>query len=288
MKQTTNYGFNKPELQDSPPDITVLNPNFDKIDAQLKSLTDKDTELNTAINQVKTDYLPKTGGNVTNALTVKNKTVAVSVNGSVADANGNITIDVGGDVQSVNGVQPDSNGNVVLDLGGDVQSVDGIEPDEEGNVALDASKRSEILEGAKRVTDVEADPEVAKVEALQTSLASVESNVEGLRQTKLDNSTAHIVETWKNGTNWYRKWSDGWIEQGGYVGVGSNVEHIITFPTEFSDTNYYINKNNHWWGDADMQCMYINFYGKTTTSAKVYNSWVSNQGVGFTWYACGF
>lgn len=35
MQQTTNLKFNKIELTDSPPDITVLNPNFDKIDAEL-------------------------------------------------------------------------------------------------------------------------------------------------------------------------------------------------------------------------------------------------------------
>lgn len=158
MKQTTNYGLNKPELQDSPPDITVLNPNFDKIDAEMKRLTNKDTEIVESINKVKNDYLPKTGGNITNGLTIKNKTVAVSVNGSVADANGNITIDVGGDVRSVNGVEPDSKGNVELDLGvGDVQSVDGVQPDKEGNVNLNASTREEILKAAERVTDVNAE-----------------------------------------------------------------------------------------------------------------------------------
>lgn len=36
MKQTTNYQLNKPELTDSPPDITVLNENFDKIDTEMK------------------------------------------------------------------------------------------------------------------------------------------------------------------------------------------------------------------------------------------------------------
>lgn len=35
MQQTTNLKFNKIELTDSPPDITVLNSNFDKIDAEL-------------------------------------------------------------------------------------------------------------------------------------------------------------------------------------------------------------------------------------------------------------
>lgn len=37
MQTTTNYALKKIELTDSPPDITVLNSNFDTIDTQLKS-----------------------------------------------------------------------------------------------------------------------------------------------------------------------------------------------------------------------------------------------------------
>lgn len=195
MKQTTNYKFNKPELADSPPDITVLNSNFDKIDTELKSNADKQTELDKSITQVKNDYLPKTGGNITQGLTVKNKTVAVSVNGSTADANGNITIDVGGDVQSVNGVQPDSNGNVVLDLGGDVQSVDGVEPDANGNVQLDALKQAEVLEATKRVTDVEVNASVATHEGLQTAVARVEANLDAKLPLSGGKMTGSIVSS---------------------------------------------------------------------------------------------
>lgn len=35
MLQTTHYNLTKPELQDSPPDITVMNPNWDLIDTYL-------------------------------------------------------------------------------------------------------------------------------------------------------------------------------------------------------------------------------------------------------------
>jgi len=37
MLQTTNYNLKKPQLTDSPPDITVMNPNWDAIDAELNS-----------------------------------------------------------------------------------------------------------------------------------------------------------------------------------------------------------------------------------------------------------
>lgn len=50
-----------------------------------------------------------------------------------------------------------------------------------------------------------------------------------------------VVETWESGTNWYRKYSDGWIEQGGYIeadiptfGDGPHVN----FHKPFSSTNY--------------------------------------------------
>lgn len=45
MKQTTNYNLVKPELTDSPPDITVMNPNWDKIDAKLKEFEEQNENL---------------------------------------------------------------------------------------------------------------------------------------------------------------------------------------------------------------------------------------------------
>ena len=52
--------------------------------------------------------------------------------------------------------------------------------------------------------------------------------------------TAHLVETWKSsdGSSWYRKWSDGFIEQGGRL--NPLISGVITFNTAFSNTNYTI------------------------------------------------
>lgn len=38
--KTTNYNFHKIDLADSPPDISLINPNWDEIDRLLKSLSD--------------------------------------------------------------------------------------------------------------------------------------------------------------------------------------------------------------------------------------------------------
>ena len=39
-QKTINYKLHKIDLTDAPPDITVLNPNFDTIDKELKGLHD--------------------------------------------------------------------------------------------------------------------------------------------------------------------------------------------------------------------------------------------------------
>lgn len=50
---------------------------------------------------------------------------------------------------------------------------------------------------------------------------------------------AYLVDSWHSGANWWRKWSDGFIEQGGKSNEkDSSVK--IQLPTAFSDTNYTV------------------------------------------------
>lgn len=58
-----------------------------------------------------------------------------------------------------------------------------------------------------------------------SGLATVESNL---------STTVRIVEKWSDGANWYRKWSDGFIEQGGYCDRSSGK---IAFHTPFTDAS---------------------------------------------------
>lgn len=48
-----------------------------------------------------------------------------------------------------------------------------------------------------------------------------------------------VIEAGKNGTTWYRKWSDGWIEQGGQIEANIG-QATVTFPKAFTDSNYSI------------------------------------------------
>lgn len=53
---------------------------------------------------------------------------------------------------------------------------------------------------------------------------------------------AYIIDSGRNGANWYRKWSDGTLEQGGTVSTpdSTSVEATINFELQFANTNYQV------------------------------------------------
>ena len=104
-----------------------------------------------------------------------------------------------------------------------------------------------------------------------------------------------VVETYRNGTEWYCVYSDGWVEQGGIFQGGSTYKlTAYNFHKPFKDTNYFfiatINNLGHSWftgtSGADMRSVtdIASSYGaglKTSTS-------ISIQGFSkHAWYACG-
>lgn len=101
---------------------------------------------------------------------------------------------------------------------------------------------------------------------------------------KIDNKKmVYVNATWKNGSNWYRKYSDGWIEQGGEFTKQRDTNITVTFPVAFKDTNYTIATSQYAQLSGDAPgCSFTNKY--TTGSTYNYGSWGSKWG----WYACGF
>lgn len=52
---------------------------------------------------------------------------------------------------------------------------------------------------------------------------------------------AFVTESYRSGTEWYRKYSDGWVEQGGIVNSTqyNNTTQNVNFRIAMADTNYY-------------------------------------------------
>ena len=100
----------------------------------------------------------------------------------------------------------------------------------------------------------------------------------------------YITQTWHSGANWYRVWSDGFIEQGGFnTGTtnGAGAEITVQLHKTYSNTQYHISKNSIWfWNVAILGC-YVNFWSITTSSAKTQDINAGGKH-GFSWYACRY
>ena len=112
-------------------------------------------------------------------------------------------------VLSVNDITPDDSGNVPVYVG--AKTVEGKAPDSKGNVYL----------------------------GLHAVATSGNYNDLANKPSMPATPKAYITETWKDGSNWYRKWSDGLIEQGGAF-LAKSTYSTMTFNTPFSNTDYSI------------------------------------------------
>lgn len=90
----------------------------------------------------------------------------------------------------------------------------------------------------------------------------------------------HITQTYINGTDWYRIWSDGWCEQGGTNTYDGN--QLVTLLVPFKDTNYFVlasvssknDKNSNYSsavGTRTTTQFYLSFSNNTTGNS--YNTW---------------
>ena len=113
------------------------------------------------------------------------------------------------------------------------------------------------------------------------------------------NSMKYVVETGGDSTQWYRKWNDGWIEQGGIYNYGSFIKDLgganINFLINFSNVNYQIfatsfrtDRDNE--GNGLCTAM-MGFYSFKNDSVKIrwYINSTYNESIQMAnWYACGY
>lgn len=100
-------------------------------------------------------------------------------------------------------------------------------------------------------------------------------------------SKPYIVEQFKSGYSWYRKWSDGFIEQGGaicYATVSGWATITITLLLNFSTTDYLLFTQGNWSDPASSSC-YITAKTVNNFTTKYAVNNLTNPGA---WYACGY
>lgn len=113
-------------------------------------------------------------------------------------------------------------------------------------------------------------------EALETC-TSVLADVAGLKSHEV---IAFQAPTAENNYTWYRKYADGWVEQGGiHYSIANNSNYKQTFPIEMADSNYTATMAQY--AASDPVAFYYNqgvLLAKTTTGITLSNRRFNGSG----------
>lgn len=131
---------------------------------------------------------------------------------------------------------------------------------------------------ATNVGSVDIQNVMSAVNAVQANLTQIESDIAQIPQPR-----TYVTKTWSSGTEWYRVWSDGFIEQGGH-GTGS----ACTFSKPFSNKNYTFNvqPSSGYSAHPDWIAAYEKRPSRTTTGTGI--SWYEGGDQGWDWRASGY
>ena len=98
----------------------------------------------------------------------------------------------------------------------------------------------------------------------------------------------YVVDSYTNGTEWYRLYKSGWLEQGGEIYHSVKEEFTVNLLLPYSNSNYFATKttgvNGIYTDSASLQ--YVTIFDYTTTSFKTKNTTATGLN-NFRWYACG-
>ena len=121
----------------------------------------------------------------------------------------------------------------------------------------------------------------AAIPASTAQAAEFQQGLSGKADTNLGNVPSnydYVMESYNEGTNWYRKYKSGWVEQGG-VATSDNV--TLLKPMENANYSVYMSQA---YNDVDYSAYSAQPHNRTTTSF----SYFQYQGkFNAFWYVCG-
>ena len=151
-------------------------------------------------------------------------------------------------------------------------------PNASGTVALTNQFATVATSGS--YNDLSGKPSLAKV-ATSGSYNDL-SNKPSIPSTP----KGYITQTWRSGNNWYRVYSDGWIEQGGYKSDTYGLNKTLSFNRSFSTSQYSLTIGTYSPGRFDAGTI-IAIAGRSTNSSSIHvGSGVASGG--YFWEAKGY
>lgn len=121
------------------------------------------------------------------------------------------------------------------------------------------------------------------LDEIKLALATIQAQLGQLE------SRRYVKETGKSsdGTSWYRKWSDGWIEQGGITqSAHGATSRTIELRTPFSSSNYVVVVQSYTGGSYDSQ--YNNYHVEEKSLSSFSTRAGCGEAIAALWYACGY
>lgn len=113
---------------------------------------------------------------------------------------------------------------------------------------------------------------------------------------KQDLATVHcVVETYVNGSSWYRVYDDGWCEQGGETTIqaqraNTGLSTTVTFLKSYKDTNYYVAPITYITDGGSTAGLRNNHTDRNTTfmSISTWSTTTITSSYKVAWYTCGY
>ena len=105
------------------------------------------------------------------------------------------------------------------------------------------------------------------------------------------NMIRYIVEEYHSGKQWYKIWSDGWIEQGGYV-INPSSNETVNLLKPYNNINYSV--LCQYAMDSNSTGRFLSIGNKTNSSflvrtgASNLDSWNGGYPVPFYWETKGY
>ena len=126
---------------------------------------------------------------------------------------------------------------------------------------------------------------ISRVDELISKLDEINNRLINLENRK------YIIETWNEGTEWYRVWSDGWIEQGGQSYNAVDSEITIQLHKPYTNSDYFITQTtgfNGAWSQT-VTGWHIPATIVSVTNSSFIIHFYSGNGLNIRrWYTCGY